>query len=145
MATPIRPRTATTQRARTAHPFTTTNPAPKVPRATATPPRAHQAKRPGWGARFNTAFNAGFNRFLDWFDGIQKITLARPLLTVLVILGSFVVSLILMPFIGLAYFPRTDPGQFVVTVKAPTGTRVEMTEGRDRQGGKSDPPHRAQG
>ena len=33
-----------------------------------------------------------------------------------------------MPFIGLAYFPRTDPGQFVVTVKAPTGTRVEMTE-----------------
>ncbi len=26
-----------------------------------------------------------------------------------------------MPFIGLAYFPRTDPGQFVVTVKAPTG------------------------
>ncbi len=32
------------------------------------------------------------------------------------------------PFIGLAYFPRTDPGQFVVTVKAPTGTRVEMTE-----------------
>ena len=90
-------------------------------------PVAH-AKRPGWGARFNAAFNAGFDRFLDWFDGIQAITLARPLLTVLVILASFVLSLALMPFIGLAYFPRTDPGQFVVTVKAPTGTRVEMTE-----------------
>ena len=89
----------------------------------------HAPARPvGWGARFNAAFNAGFNRFLDWFDGIQKITLARPWLTVLVILGIFVVSLALMPFIGLAYFPRTDPGQFVVTVKAPTGTRVEMTE-----------------
>ena len=89
---------------------------------------ATAAKRPGWGTRFNQAFNAGFNRFLDGFDRVQTRTLARPLLTVLVILGIFIVSLALMPFIGLAYFPRTDPGQFVVTVKAPTGTRVEMTE-----------------
>ncbi len=87
-----------------------------------------KTKRPGWGARFNSWFNAGFNRFLDWFDGIQNFTLARPLLTVLVILGIFALSFVLMPFIGLAYFPRTDPGQFVVTVKAPTGTRIEMTE-----------------
>jgi len=83
---------------------------------------------PGWGARFNLAFNAGFNRFLDWFDGIQTIALARPWVTVLSIMGLFGLSFLLMPFIGLAYFPRTDPGQFVVTVKAPTGMRVEMTE-----------------
>ena len=82
----------------------------------------------GWAARFNAAFNDRFNRFLDWFDGVQARTLERPLLTVLSILGLFVLSLALMPFIGLAYFPRTDPGQFVVTVKAPTGTRLEMTE-----------------
>ena len=92
------------------------------------PRRAVPMKKPGWGTRFNHRFNAGFNRFLDWFDRVQTRTLARPLLTVLVILGIFLVSLALMPFIGLAYFPRTDPGQFVVTVKAPTGTRVEMTE-----------------
>ena len=90
--------------------------------------RAVPLKKPGWGTRFNHRFNAGFNRFLDGFDRVQTRTLARPLLTVLVILGLFVLSLALMPFIGLAYFPRTDPGQFVVTVKAPTGTRVEMTE-----------------
>ena len=83
----------------------------------------------GWGARFNAWFNDRFNRFLDWFDGVQAATLARPWLTVLGILGLFAVSLLIMPFIGLAYFPRTDPGQFVVTVKAPTGTRIEMAEG----------------
>ena len=29
---------------------------------------------------------------------------------------------------GFAYFPRTDPGQFVINVKANPGTRVELTE-----------------
>ena len=87
------------------------------------------AEKPrGWSARFNDWFNERFNRFLDWFDGIQAIALARPVLTIVIILGLFLLSFLLMPFVGLAYFPRTDPGQFVVTVKAPTGMRVEMTE-----------------
>ena len=30
--------------------------------------------------------------------------------------------------LGFAYFPRTDPGQFVINLKAVTGTRVEITE-----------------
>ncbi|MEO6846350.1 MAG: efflux RND transporter permease subunit, partial [Chthoniobacterales bacterium] len=37
-------------------------------------------------------------------------------------------SLVLIPFVGTAYFPRTDPGQFVINIKAPTGTRLENTE-----------------
>ena len=40
----------------------------------------------------------------------------------------FVLSLGLLPFVGLAYFPRTDPGQFVINLKAPTGTNVAITE-----------------
>ena len=28
----------------------------------------------------------------------------------------------------LAFFPRTDPGQFVINMKAPTGTRLELTD-----------------
>ena len=27
-----------------------------------------------------------------------------------------------------SFFPRTDPGQFVINLKAPTGSRVELTE-----------------
>jgi multidrug efflux pump subunit AcrB len=34
----------------------------------------------------------------------------------------------LYPLIGVAYFPRTDPAQFVINLKAPTGTRIETTE-----------------
>ena len=33
----------------------------------------------------------------------------------------------LFPLLGLGFFPRTDPGQFVINIKAPTGTRLELT------------------
>ena len=36
-----------------------------------------------------------------------------------VVLGVFLLSLALYPFLGVAFFPRTDPGQFVINVKAP--------------------------
>ena len=37
-------------------------------------------------------------------------------------------ALALYPLLGVAFFPRTDPGQFVINIKAPTGTRLELTE-----------------
>ena len=81
-----------------------------------------------WG-RFNHGFNARFHRFLDGFDRAQIVALGRPVATVLAILGVFVVSMGLIPALGLAYFPRTDPGQFVINVKAAPGTRIDLTEG----------------
>jgi multidrug efflux pump subunit AcrB len=47
---------------------------------------------------------------------------------VLGITGVFILSLGLYPLTGVAYFPRTDPGQFVINLKAPTGTRLEITQ-----------------
>ena len=52
----------------------------------------------------------------------------RPLLTIVFLLGLFRGSFALSPLVGLAYFPRTDPGQFVINVKAVTGTRLDVTE-----------------
>ncbi len=37
-------------------------------------------------------------------------------------------SFALFPLLGRAFFPRTDPGQFVVNVKVPPGTRLEVTD-----------------
>jgi multidrug efflux pump subunit AcrB len=83
--------------------------------------------RSAWG-RFNHRFNAGFHGFLKRFDRAQVAALGRPVATVLAILGFFLASLGLIPALGLAYFPRTDPGQFVVNLKAAPGTRIELTE-----------------
>jgi hydrophobic/amphiphilic exporter-1 (mainly G- bacteria), HAE1 family len=83
---------------------------------------------PSWGARFNRWFNDRFKRMLDRYEGLLKRALVRPLATVLGITGIFILSLGLYPFIGEAYFPRTDPGQFVINLKAPIGTRIERTD-----------------
>ena len=77
---------------------------------------------------FTPWFNRRFAAMLDRYDGILKWALARPLATVVGILAVFGLSLCLFPWIGVSYFPRTDPGQFVVNLKAPTGMRVEVTE-----------------
>jgi len=77
--------------------------------------------------RFNTWFNSRFTRMLDAYDRTLGRGLHRPLATVLGISGIVLCSLAIYPMIGKSYFPRTDPGQFVINLKAPTGTRVELT------------------
>jgi hydrophobic/amphiphilic exporter-1 (mainly G- bacteria), HAE1 family len=82
----------------------------------------------GGNWRFNAWFNRKFAGMLDRYEGVLSISLLRPLLTVLGITGVFILSLGLYPLIGKSYFPRTDPGQFVIDVKAPSGTRIELTD-----------------
>src|ERR1700677_5007351 len=88
----------------------------------------YESSRRGWGTRFNAAFNRGFNGMLDRFETLLAPCLRRPLVTVLVITGVCALSLLLYPAIGKSYFPRTDPSQFVINVKAPSGTRLELTD-----------------
>jgi HAE1 family hydrophobic/amphiphilic exporter-1 len=67
--------------------------------------------------------------FQFWVQSkIQLIALARPISTVIGILGMVLLSFALIPKLGFAYFPRTDPGQFAINLKTPTGTRIEITE-----------------
>ena len=54
--------------------------------------------------------------------------LRRPALTLIAFGLIFVGCLALFPLLGLSFFPRTDPGQFVINLKAPTGTRLAVTE-----------------
>jgi multidrug efflux pump subunit AcrB len=81
-----------------------------------------------WWDRFTSGFNRHFNRLLDFYEYSVKRALVRPGLTVAVLSGAFLVSLALYPFLGLAFFPQTDAGQFTINLKVPTGTRLEVTE-----------------
>jgi hydrophobic/amphiphilic exporter-1 (mainly G- bacteria), HAE1 family len=81
-----------------------------------------------WAARFHIWFNIRFEHMLASYDRwIQKV-LDRPKQVVIGFLGVFVLSFALYPLVGLSFFPRTDAGQFVINVKAPTGTRLEVTD-----------------
>src|SRR5579863_9250897 len=81
-----------------------------------------------WGDRFNRWFNRNFNRMLDVYERWVRGCLRYPGMTVLALMGLFVVSLGIYPFLGLAFFPRTDAGQFTINMKVPTGARIEVTE-----------------
>jgi HAE1 family hydrophobic/amphiphilic exporter-1 len=85
-------------------------------------------KAKSWMARFHIGFNVRFEQMLASYDRwIQKV-LDRPKQVVIGFLGIFILSFALYPLVGLSFFPRTDAGQFVINVKAPTGTRLEVTE-----------------
>jgi multidrug efflux pump subunit AcrB len=89
---------------------------------------ATPATSKSWDARFNKWFNLKFHNLLDRYEHALGFALLRPLGTVVLLLGIFLLSLGLFPMLGVAYFPRTDPGQFVINLKAPTGTRLERTQ-----------------
>ncbi|MDQ6663767.1 MAG: efflux RND transporter permease subunit, partial [Acidobacteriota bacterium] len=92
------------------------------------PAHARIPKRKSPGARFNDAFNRGFQKMLRGYDWLIDRALNRPVAVVAGIMLMFAVSLAIYPLLGLSFFPRTDAGQFVINIKAPSGTRIEVTE-----------------
>ncbi len=63
--------------------------------------------------------------FYDFWVGK---TLNRPRAVILGFIGALHSASFSTPLVGFSFFPRTDAGQFVINVKAPTGTRIEDTE-----------------
>ena len=89
--------------------------------------RADGSKR-SFFTRFETVFNEKFQAMLNWYEGLAMRAMQRPGFTTAAIFGGMAVLLsVTFPFLGRAYFPRTDPGQFVIDVRMPSGTRLEVS------------------
>src|SRR5208283_3599648 len=85
-------------------------------------------KNPSRMDKFNERFNGMFNKVLDYYEYWVRSALQRPGLTVAILSGVFIASLGIYPLLGLAFFPKTDAGQFTINLKVPTGTRIEVTD-----------------
>src|SRR5579871_3819261 len=85
-------------------------------------------RRRSFGQLFNVWFNNRFESFLKGYDRIVGVTLRRPVFTLVAFAAIFVAVLGLFPSLGLSFFPRTDAGQFVINLKAPTGSRLAVTD-----------------
>ena len=86
-------------------------------------------RRKGWFTTVVHKFNEQFRLLLDYYEKQVSRALERPGRTALIILGGIVLLVaVVFPFVGQCYFPRTDPGQFVIDVKAPSGARLEVTD-----------------
>jgi multidrug efflux pump subunit AcrB len=82
----------------------------------------------GWLGRFHARFNAGFDRFRNYYSwvlaGILRRRVATPLVACLIVAGAVILSL----NVGQDFFPEVDAGLIQLHVRAPARTRIEHTE-----------------
>src|SRR5215467_12955821 len=78
--------------------------------------------------KFSDAFSRRFDKALSFYGRGVKAAMSIPRLVVAGVACVFLLSLLLYPLLQVSFFPRSDAGQFVVNIKAPSGTRMEVTE-----------------
>jgi len=78
--------------------------------------------------RFYTAFENGFIRFRDRYTKVLNWSLDHRGTTIALAVLIFCTPLLLTPFIGIDFFPKVNTNLIRLHVKAPTGTRIEVTE-----------------
>ena len=85
----------------------------------------HEEQSNGFFARFQRGFNARFEKLRMAYDRMLRSLIAARKVFVPAFLGICILMFALVPFLGRDFFPDTDSGQFVLHVRAPSGTRIE--------------------
>ncbi|MFZ1948080.1 MAG: efflux RND transporter permease subunit [bacterium] len=67
------------------------------------------------------------------YEKLLRWALGHKLATIIAAVGMLVVSLALVPFIGVEFSPASESGEFSIAVEAPVGSRLEITEAAVRQ------------
>lgn len=75
-----------------------------------------------------TRFERGFDHFRERYDRVLHWSLENRGVLCIICILVFCSPILLAPFIGIEFFPRVDANQLRLHVKAPTGTRIEVTE-----------------
>ena len=78
--------------------------------------------------RYHKRFEEIFHRFRSFYGHLLYWALDNRKATISCFLLVFASALLLVPAVGEDFFPTIDAGQFRLHVRAPTGTRVEVTE-----------------
>jgi len=77
--------------------------------------------------RFQQAFERGFERLRNFYHALLIAFVHRRLLFVPAFLLVCAAAFLLMPWLGQDFFPNTDSGQFILHLRAKSGTRIEET------------------
>jgi multidrug efflux pump subunit AcrB len=87
----------------------------------------HRASSRNPLARFQQAFESGFQRLRGAYHLLLSRLVYRRSLFVPVFLGACLCPFLLLPFLGQDFFPASDSGEFILHLRAKTGTRIEET------------------
>src|ERR1700722_13285402 len=78
-------------------------------------------------ARLQHGFEKGFESVRNGYSGLLTSLVAHRKLFIPAFLGACLCGIFLVPWLGQDFFPDTDSGQFILHVRARTGTRIEET------------------
>jgi multidrug efflux pump subunit AcrB len=77
--------------------------------------------------RFQLGFERNFERLRQGYRGLLSVLVERRAVFIPAFLGVCVLICLLVPWLGEDFFPSTDGGQFILHMRAKTGTRIEET------------------
>ncbi|MDQ1471325.1 MAG: hypothetical protein QOJ99_2805 [Bryobacterales bacterium] len=89
------------------------------------PPDANAARSRNPFTRAQKAFDRGFERLRLAYKGLLTGLVGKRFLFVPAFLLVCFAAAALIPWLGRDFFPNTDSGQFILHVRAKTGTRIE--------------------
>jgi multidrug efflux pump subunit AcrB len=84
--------------------------------------------KPGVFARFNAAFERGFERMRSGYAGLLDVVLSHRFTIPAVILLVLSLGAVMFTLVGRDFYPAIDGGRIQLHVRAPAGTRIETTE-----------------
>ncbi|WP_298380863.1 efflux RND transporter permease subunit [Azospirillum sp.] len=96
-------------------------------------PAAHGRHGNGPFGRFARAFERGFDAVSHGYGRLLGWALRWRWLVLLLALGVFVGSFLLVPRIGVEFVPAADLGEQVIDVEAPVGSSLDYTAAKMRQ------------
>ncbi len=82
----------------------------------------------GKPSKWFTGFNTLFVKLMTGYERAVNCGLRAPALVLVLGLATLAFTLPLWPLLGKSFFPRTDAGQFVINLKAASGTSLDETE-----------------
>jgi CzcA family heavy metal efflux pump len=77
--------------------------------------------------RMQSKFEAGFERFREGYHQLLEAAIRHRRIFIFCFLGFCILSFALLPIVGEDFFPSVDSGEFILHLRAPTGTRIEDT------------------
>jgi hydrophobic/amphiphilic exporter-1 (mainly G- bacteria), HAE1 family len=87
-----------------------------------------QVEEAGEHRGFAGAFNRLYARFVARYERALEMALAHKWTVVGTVGILFALTMGAYRFIGTELFPRTDAGQFIINLRTPRGSRIEVTE-----------------
>jgi multidrug efflux pump subunit AcrB len=91
-----------------------------------TPPR--EARVSGFFSRFHASFERGFEHLREGYVELLRMLLTRRVIVPIVAVLVLALGGVMFVFVGRDFYPAIDGGMIQLHVRAPPGTRIEVTE-----------------